>query len=219
MRLSFCFLLLTLVVNVFEFEVQAAPLVTHDLEPVHTSPKDPPERPPENEVDKSSLHWKSLEPLTPEEQTTLATTSRGLEAEESFDRSLRLGILSGSFNETHEQKILQFVAFRFDFNKTSFETWQGEIKLGSGNFVHLTVGKKFPFMLEQIGAPYYKFAAGNLLDSSEGLGSIFNFKKFQGIAAIGLDDFFLFHHRLQMELAASVAIVGAQLETSLGFAF
>lgn len=217
MRLLFSFFLLTLVLSA-SVSV-AAPRVTHEIDPISGSPKDSSEpKGSDNEPAKSTLQWQPPAPLTPEEEAILVEERRK-SASKVFDTSFRLGIYSGIFDESRTQQIRQFAALRYDFNKTSSDTWQIEGKIGSKNFVHMMVGKKFPYLLEEVTAPYYRFAFGNLLDSTNGLGSIFNFKKFQAIAAIGLDDTFLFDHRLQLEIAVSAAIVGPQLEGSIGYAF
>lgn len=171
-----------------------------------------------NEIEKSTLQWKSAPPLSPSEQA-LQREERKNQSSQEYDHSLRLGIIAGKFTEGTAQTSANFLAFRQDFNKQSFETWQGELKLGSGNLVQITVGKKFQFLLEPVTSPYYKFAAGNLLSSTEGIGSVFNFKKFQAIVAVGLDDLFLLSHRWQLEGAVSIAVIGVQAEVSLGFAF
>lgn len=219
MRLSNWFLFLTLVLS--GLQATAAPVVTHELDSIRTSPKSSPspkEPNTETNVDRSTLQWETADPLTLDEKKIISSDARGTDRAD-FDASLRIGYFSGVINETRDQKRLSFIAARFDFNKRTFETWQAELKFGSENFLHATLGKKFPFLLEQIGAPYYRFAGGAILDSSEGLGSIFNFKKLQAIAAIGLDDFFLLNNRLQMELAVGAAMLGPQFEASLGFAF
>lgn len=91
--------------------------------------------------------------------------------------------------------------------------------LGKESFVHLVLGKKFYFPLEQVTLPYYKFAVGDLVDSTDGLGAIFNIKKIQAIAAVGLDDLFRLDQHLQFEIGVGYAIIGPQFEMSLGVAF
>ncbi len=192
MRLLNWIFLLTLVLPASQS--LAAPVVTHEIEPITGSPK----------LDTNDM--------------TLVKAGHDQSAQ-IFDASLRVGIFSGVFDESQTKMIRQFVGLRYDFKKHFAETWQAELKLGNENFIHLMIGKKYWWVLEETTAPYYRFAAGNFLDSSNGLGSIFNFKKFQAIAAIGLDDAFLLNYRVQLELAAGFAIVGPQLEASIGFAF
>jgi hypothetical protein len=136
-----------------------------------------------------------------------------------FNYSVRVGNLVGQFNEGSGPKSLQFAALRFDFAKRPYEAWQGELKVGSNKFVEVSIGKKFNFPLEPVTEPYYRFAIGDLVESTEGFGSILNFKKFRAVAAIGLDDAFLLSHRLQVEAAVGAAIIGNQVELSIGFAF
>jgi hypothetical protein len=190
MRLSIRFFLLTLVLQASA--AVAAPIIRHEIEPIDTSPK----------LEQPKISAQPGSNIIP-----------------NYDTSFRVGIISGVFDESREQRIRQFAALRFDFNKKSFETWQAEIKIGTNNFIHANVGRKTPFVLEEVTAPYYRFAVGNLLDSSEGIGSILNFKKFQAIAAIGMDDLFLLNHRLQAEFSAGATLIGAQVECSLGYAF
>lgn len=138
---------------------------------------------------------------------------------EDFDNALRAGIIVGDFSETGGKKNLQFAAYRRDFAKHPYETWQAELKVGSSQFLELSVGKKFYFPLEPVTAPYYRFAVGDLVLSPEGIGSVLNIKKFRAIAAVGLDDVFFLAHRLQFEIGVGTAIIGNQAELSLGFAF
>lgn len=133
--------------------------------------------------------------------------------------SLRVGILAGAISETQKAAQVSMYGFRYDFLKTSLTSWQMEVMLGKDNFLHLVLGKKFYFPLETQTMPYYKFSLGNLIESTEGLGSIFNLKKMQAMAAVGLDDLFHWNQRLQGELAVSYALIGPQLEFSLGIAF
>jgi hypothetical protein len=133
--------------------------------------------------------------------------------------SLRLGYLAGAMKETNQSEQLYFYGLRYDFLKESLSTWQIEVRGGKDNFIHIIVGKKFYFPLEQVTLPYYRFGIGDLVDSTEGLGSVFNLKKIQALAAIGLDDLFKWNQRLQGELGVSYALIGPQFELSVGLTF
>lgn len=135
------------------------------------------------------------------------------------DWSLRLGFLGGTLSETNKAAQIYLVGLRYDFLKDDISTWQMEASVGKENFVHLVLGKKWAFPLEQVTKPYYKFAIGDLVESTDGLGSVFNFKKMQAIAAVGLDDLFHWDQRLQGEISLGYALVGPQLEMSLGISF
>ncbi|MBC7370753.1 MAG: hypothetical protein H7326_04260 [Bdellovibrionaceae bacterium] len=138
---------------------------------------------------------------------------------ESRDWSLRTGFLGGALNEVDKAEQLYFYGVRYTLLRETLRAWDLEITTARKNFLHLKVAKKFYFTLETVTLPYYKFGAGDLVDSSENLASIFNFKKIQATAAIGLDDLFSWDQRLQGEIAVSYAIIGPQFEMSLGFAF
>lgn len=133
--------------------------------------------------------------------------------------SFRLGYFGGAINEASQAEQMYLYGLRYDFFKESLSTWQGEVTLGENNFIHLVLGKKFYFPLETTTMPYYKFSVGNLIDSTDGIGAIFNFKKIQAMAAVGLDDLFHWDQKLQGEIGISYALVGPQFEFSLGFAF
>ncbi len=137
----------------------------------------------------------------------------------SYDWALRLGTLSGAFSETSSTDQLYYYGLRYSFYRQSLSSWELEISTGGNNFLHITAGKKFYFPLEEVTLPYYKISVGDLVDSSENLASVFNIKKIQAIAAVGLDDLFLWNQRLQGELAIGYALVGPQYEVSIGFAF
>ncbi|WP_413290212.1 hypothetical protein [Bdellovibrio sp. HCB337] len=133
--------------------------------------------------------------------------------------SFRLGFIGGALKETNQAEQMYIYGLRYDFLKSSLSTWQGEFMIGKDNFIHLVVGKKFYFPLETQTMPYYKFAVGDLIDSTDGIGSVLNLKKIQAMAAVGIDDMFHWNQRLQGEIGVSYALVGPQLEMSLGFAF
>lgn len=133
--------------------------------------------------------------------------------------SVRVGYLSGAVSEARQAEQMTIYGVRFDFDKESLSTWQFEVMTGKDNFLHFVLGKKFYFPLETITMPYYKFSVGNMIDSTEGIGSVFNIKKVQAMAAVGLDDIFHWNQNLQGEVGASYALVGFQFEMSLGFAF
>lgn len=135
------------------------------------------------------------------------------------DWSLRLGFLGGTLSETNKSAQIYLVGLRYDFLKDDLSTWQIEATFGKENFVHLVVGKKWSFPFEQVTKPYYKLAIGDLIESTDGLGSIFNIKKIQALAAVGLDDLFRWDQRLQGEVGIGYALVGPQLEISLGISF
>lgn len=133
--------------------------------------------------------------------------------------SFRIGQLGGAISENRQGEQLHIYGLRYDFLKESLSTWQFEVMKGHENFLHLVVGKKFYFPLETVTMPYYKYGVGNLIDSTVGIGSVINFKKIQGMAAVGLDDIFLLNQRLQGEIGIGFALIGPQFEISLGFAF
>ncbi len=135
------------------------------------------------------------------------------------DWSLRLGSLMGAFNETSTSGQLYFYGLRYSFQRQTLSAWELEVVTGGNNFLHITVGKKFYFPLEEVTMPYYKLSLGDLIDSSENLGSVFNIKKIQAMASIGLDDLFLWDQKIQTELGAAYALVGPQFEVSIGLAF
>lgn len=141
--------------------------------------------------------------------------------EPASDRSwsLRLGLLNGALKETLPAEQLYFYGLRYGFLKKPLQKWEIEISTGGTHFLHLVIGKKFYFPLEDVTLPYYKFSIGDLIHSNENLGAVLNIKKIQAIAAVGLDDLFQWDRRLQGELAVSYAWVGPQLEASLGLAF
>lgn len=133
--------------------------------------------------------------------------------------SLRLGFLGGALSETKKSGQVYFYGLRRDFLQTTYSSWQVEVTTAVDNFMHLVIGKKFYFPLEDVTLPYYKFSAGQLISSTEGLGAIFNLKKTQAMAAIGLEDLFQWNKHLQAEIGVSYALVGPQLEFSFGWAF
>lgn len=133
--------------------------------------------------------------------------------------SVRLGFLGGAFKETNQAEQLYFYGLRYDFLKEPLNTWSFELTTGKDNFLNLVVGKKFYFPLEEVTKPYYKFSVGDLVASTDGLGSIFNIKKLQAMAAVGLDDLFSWDQRLPGEIGVNYALIGPQFEVSLGFAF
>lgn len=131
----------------------------------------------------------------------------------------RVGLLSGALSEARQSEQLYIYGFRYDFMKETLNTWQIEVMTGKGNFIHFVLGKKFYFQLETVTMPYYKFSMGNFIESTEGIGSVFNLKKIQAMAALGLDDIFRWNQRLQAEFGISYALVGPQFEVSLGVPF
>lgn len=133
--------------------------------------------------------------------------------------SLRLGFLGGALTETNQAEQMNYYGLRFDIFRETLSTWEFELDRGKGNFLHLSVGKKFYFPLEPVTVPYYRLAVGDLIDSTDGLGAVFNPKKIQAIAAVGLDDMFKLDKRVQGELSVAYAIVGPQFEFSIGIAF
>ncbi len=133
--------------------------------------------------------------------------------------SVRAGFLGGALKETNQSAQLYFYGLRYDFLREPLNTWEIEITTAKDNFLHLVVGKKFYFPLESVTMPYYKLAVGDLIDSTDGLGSILNLKKIQAMALVGLDDLFILDQRLQGEIGVSYAVIGPQFEISLGFAF
>lgn len=133
--------------------------------------------------------------------------------------SFRLGFLGGSLSETNKSGQVYYYGLRWDFLRRPYHSWQIELTTAEDNFIHLVLAKKIYFPLEEVTRPYYKFGIGELISSTNGLGSIFNLKKTQALAAVGLDDLFLWNRRLQAEIGLGYAIVGPQLEASLGFAF
>lgn len=133
--------------------------------------------------------------------------------------SVRAGFIGGALKETNQSAQLYYYGLRYDFLREPLNTWEIEIATAKDNFIHLVVGKKFYFPLEDVTMPYYKFAVGDLIDSTDGLGSIFNIKKIQAMALVGLDDLFKLDQRLQGEVGVSYALIGPQFEMSLGFAF
>jgi hypothetical protein len=133
--------------------------------------------------------------------------------------SVRAGFLGGALKETNQSAQLYFYGLRYDFLREPLSTWEIEATTAKDNFVHLVAGKKFYFPFEDVAMPYYKFAVGDLIDSTDGLGSIFNLKKMQAMAMVGLDDLFQWDQRLQAEIGVSYALIGPQFEMSLGFAF
>lgn len=135
------------------------------------------------------------------------------------DWSLRLGLLGGKVTEAKSYDQLYYYGLRYSFFRETLSTWDFEITTGGSNFMHISLGRKFYFPLESVTLPFYRFAVGDLIDSSENLGSLFNIKKIQGLAAIGLDDLFLWNQHLQCEVSLAYAIIGPQLEFSLGLAF
>jgi hypothetical protein len=141
------------------------------------------------------------------------------EKDPAKDWSLRLGFLGGTINETHQAEQIYYYGLRYDFLRDPFSACEGEVTIGKNNFVHIVIGKKMYFTLEEVTLPYYKLALGDLIDSMEGLGSIFNIKKIQAIAAVGLDDLFKWNRHLQGEIGIGYAVIGPQLEISLGIAF
>ncbi|HEY8272034.1 MAG TPA: hypothetical protein VIG33_14175 [Pseudobdellovibrionaceae bacterium] len=132
--------------------------------------------------------------------------------------SFRLGFLGGTLSEAQPTDPLFFYGLGYKFLNGSLSTWQMEVSGAKDNFLHLVVGKKFYFSFQDT-LPYYKFSAGDLIDSGGGLGSILNLKKIQAIAAIGLDDVLKWNQYLQAEIGVSYALIGTQLEISLGFGF
>lgn len=133
--------------------------------------------------------------------------------------SVRLGFLGGALKETNQSEQLYYYGLRFDFLRETLSTWVIEFDTAKNNFLHISVGKKFYFPLESVTMPYYRLSVGDLIDSTDGLGAIFNPKKIQAIAAVGLDDMFKLNQRVQGELSLAYAIVGPQFEFSLGLAF
>lgn len=153
--------------------------------------------------------------INPKDANELIELSR----EDSRDFSLRLGFLGGALNEVNHSQQLYFYGLRYSILRETLRAWDLEIATGGNHFLHLKVARKFYFPLESVTLPYYKIGIGDLVDSSENLVSIFNFKKVQALAAVGLNDLFSWNRYLQGEIAIGYAVVGAQLEFSLGFAF
>lgn len=138
---------------------------------------------------------------------------------EELDWSFRLGALGGTLREAQQTEPLYFYGFSYKFLKETTHAWQIEVSGAKDNFLHLVVGKKFFFALLQDSLPYYKLSVGDLIDSSEGLGSVLNLKKIQAMASIGLDDMLQWNQHLQGEIGVSYALIGPQIEVSLGFGF
>lgn len=154
--------------------------------------------------------------ISPKEKTEpIFSTSENTER----NWSIRLGFLGGALKETNQAEQLYFYGLRYDFLSEPLNTWALEITTAKDNFIHIVVGKKFYFPLEEVTKPYYKLSVGDLVDSTDGLGSILNIKKFQAMAAVGLDDLFSWDQHLQGEVGVSYALIGPQFEMSLGFAF
>jgi len=133
--------------------------------------------------------------------------------------SIRFGFLGGALKETHQAEQVYYYGLRYDFLREPLSAWEFEGITGKDNFLRLALGKKFYFPLEEVTRPYYRFSVGDLIDSTDGLGAVLNPKKIQAIAAVGLDDMFKLNQRLQGELSVSYALIGPQLDISLGFAF
>jgi len=133
--------------------------------------------------------------------------------------SIRMGFLGGALKETNQAEQLYFYGIRYDFLREPLETWTFEITTAKDNFLHFVVGKKFYFPLEEVTLPYYKLSVGDLVDSTDGIGSIFNIKKIQAMTAVGMDDMFSWNRHLQGEIGVSYALIGPQFEISLGIAF
>lgn len=133
--------------------------------------------------------------------------------------SLRTAFLGGATSEARRAERVILYGLRYDVVKKPLSAWQLEVMVGKDNFIHWVYGKKNYFPLETVTMPYYKFSLGEWMDSTEGLGSIVNIKKLQALAAVGLDDVFQWDQRLQLEIGAGLALIGPQLEVSLGLAF
>jgi hypothetical protein len=153
-----------------------------------------------------------ISPKDPTEE--IASTRR-----EFNDWSLRLGFLGGALKETNQAEQLYFYGLRYSFERETLQVWEFELNTGGDNFLHLSLGKKFYFPLEDVTLPYYKLGVGALINSSDNLASVFNIKKIQGMAAVGLDDLFSWDRRLQGEIGVAYALIGPQFEMSLGIAF
>jgi len=153
--------------------------------------------------------------ISPQDEVREIPSSR----QDTHDWSLRLGFLGGALKESNQAEQLYFYGLRYSLQSETLRAWDLEITTGGNNFLHLVVAKKFYFPLETVTLPYYKFGIGDLVDSSENLASIFNFKKIQAMASVGLDDLFSWNQRLQGEIGVAYALVGPQFEASLGFAF
>lgn len=167
----------------------AAPVNDTQLPPIELSPKERSE-PIYASVDKTERNW-----------------------------SVRFGFLGGALKETNQSEQLYFYGLRYDFMRETLSTWEFEFITAKNNFLHLSIGKKFYFPLEDVTLPYYRFSVGDLIDSTDGLGAILNPKKIQAVAAVGLDDLFSLNKRVQGEISLAYAIIGPQLEISLGLAF
>jgi hypothetical protein len=140
-------------------------------------------------------------------------------AKPELNWSLRLGLLTGVLKEPKLVEQLYFYGLRYDFRREALNTWQIEVDGAKDNFIHIVLGKKLYFPLGQDRMPYYKISVGDLINSTDGLGAVFNLKKFQAMAAIGFDDILEWNRHLEGEIGVSYALIGPQLEVSFGFGF
>lgn len=217
MRVFFPILFVTLVLTLHF--AQAAPSVDHDPEPIpgplHHTDSAPQSLDPSA---RESLDWKSTSPLTDTEKKEVRIESAE-PLTKSYNWSLRATFFGGAVSETNASEQTYVYGLRGDFNKDTAGTWQGEVDVNSQNLMLVSVARKNYFLLERVAMPYYRLGVGEIMDSSEGIGSVINLKKIQALAAVGLDDLFLFSQRLQCEAGVGFADIGPQFEFSLGIAF
>jgi len=135
------------------------------------------------------------------------------------DWSARVGFLSGAISELNQTEQFPIYGLRYDVKKDIESAWQVEAMLGKGSFLHLVLAKKTYFPLERWMMPYYRYGVGDSVDFIDGLGSVLNIKCIQAVGAVGVDDILGWDQRLQAEMALSYALIGPQVEITLGFAF
>ncbi|MGZ3748656.1 MAG: hypothetical protein ACXWRE_14620 [Pseudobdellovibrionaceae bacterium] len=133
--------------------------------------------------------------------------------------SLRAGLLEGALRDVAQTEQLFFLGLSYNFLKEPLRAWQIGVSGAKDNFLHFSVGRKFYFSTPHDTRPYYKFGVGELIDSTEGLGSVLNLKKIQALAFFGWEDLLEWNQNLQLEMGVSYALIGPQLEVSLGFGF
>ncbi len=131
-----------------------------------------------------------------------------------------LGVTSGNFYEVDRNFTAAILGLRY-VHEISFENnldYDAQL-LPQENMIGIYVGKRFFIQSISEMIPYYKVAFGTHIKSSEFIAGLFEIKRIQARASLGINNAFRTHEKMYAELGFAYAVVGIEAFALIGTNF
>lgn len=128
-----------------------------------------------------------------------------------------LGTIAGSLSEEGENTNATFLGISQTKDLGLLTAHEFGVEILDNGQMGAHLARKKLMRLGENFEPYYKVGVGALYKSTEGFGSLVNYKRYQGRASIGLDDIMGWKRRLRGEVGIAYGFLGLTYQAWLGY--